>query len=200
MSDSIPIHNNKINLGSMAGVAVYADSMPPPTADPDGRSGWYFAKTGGAEKFNYYFYSQGSHAMTVADLEDVFFVGSINHWDSSQSCPFVVVYTKPTGNGDAGAWYHSRRAYAMASNAQITLGLKTQFSISSSPQPKFPYQHILLSNAITTGDFADDEEIYTISVQSDSASHNDTKILISNVGWRSSINNIVVNPNIKLVA
>ena len=55
-SDGIPIHNNKINASSAEGVAVYADSSPAPTGDPNGRKGWYFKKTSGAEKFNYYLY------------------------------------------------------------------------------------------------------------------------------------------------
>lgn len=198
-SDGIPIHNNKINVGSANGIAVYADSLPAPTGDPDGRPGWYFAKTTGTEKFNYYFYSQGSHPLTVADLDDVFFVGSVNHWSNEYSAPYVVVYTKPTGVGDAGAWYHSRRAYAVHS-PEIVLGMKVQFSTHREPTPRFPYQHIVLSKITDTGDFEDDEEILTISVQSESTAHNDTKILISHVGWRGTVNNVSVNPNIKLVA
>ena len=199
-SDGIPIHQNKINVGSANGVAAYADSSPAPIADPDGKTGWYFAKTGGTEKFNYYFYSEGSHPITVQNLQDVFFVGSVNHWDSATSAPFVVVYTKPTGVGDAGAWFHSKRAFTITTLDNIVLGKKTQFSTHPIPSPKFPYQHIQLSNIVTSGDYADAEEILTISVQSDSGAHDDTSILISHVGWKGIMNGVVVNPNIILKA
>ena len=62
-------HNGFVKLGSVASASVYADSLPIPTADNNSRDGWLFTKTAGAEKFNYYIYGQGSHPITLSQLQ-----------------------------------------------------------------------------------------------------------------------------------
>jgi hypothetical protein len=198
-ANGIPIHNNKILLTSADGVAMYADSLPIPVGEPNNRDGWYFIKTAGAEKFNYYFYSQGSHAVTLADLEQTFFVGAIDNWVTTASCPFITVYTKPLGDGqDAAAWYRTKQIYTIRASANINLGEKTQFTTGSTPNLIFPYPQVKLNNIIIEGLNNPNEEILTMAVHSDSSSAVTTKILISQMGWKHQDH--VHSTCIKLVA
>tara|TARA_R110002096_G_scaffold219640_1_gene407989 strand:+ start:1099 stop:1743 length:645 start_codon:yes stop_codon:yes gene_type:complete len=199
-SDGQPIHNNKINASSAEGMAVYADSMPAPTGDPNGRKGWYFKKTTGAEKFNYYLYAEGSRAVRLQDVKEYFFVGSIDTWTNGASAPFIVVYTKMLGDGnDAGAWYRSKIHYAIhSSSALVQLGIKSQFSTVTNTSTKFPYSQNHLSVVGGEGPRAPTEEILTMSVQSDSGAVDDTTILITNFGY--TLHNRSEDVNIILIA
>jgi len=190
-------HNGFVKLNG-SGPSVYADSMPPPIDDPDGRAGWLFEKSSGAEKFNYYCYSQGSKAITLGHLRSVHFSGAVDNYVSNASVPFFVVYTKPTGVGDAGLWYHSKVAYAISNVADIQLGELCYFYGGEKPTDiTSSYRHIFLNNIIIEGDALPAEEILYMSVHSDSGAADTTKILISDMGFETNNGNI--KRNIKLV-
>jgi hypothetical protein len=194
---------NSINNGTVkltgSGASVYADSSPIPTADINDRDGWLFTKTSGAEKFNYYFYGQGNNAITLSHLNNVFFTGSIDNYISGASAPFVVIYTKPTGIGDAGAWYHSKVAYALHNTEDIQIGEMCLFRcIGEVEDIPITYRQVRLLTKITTGTALGNEEILTISIQSDSGSADTTQILISNVGFQAQRGNDKISRNIKL--
>lgn len=192
------IHNGFVKLTG-SGASVYADTLPIPTADTNDREGWLFTKTAGAEKFNYYIYGQGSHPITLKNLHNVFFTGAVDDYQNGSSVPFVVVYTKPTGAGDAGAWYHSRISYSLNTNHRnnIQLGEICFFKCINEPK-NIPttYRHIHLSNKQVTGDGEETEEILTISIHSDSAAANSTQILIQDGGYQTHDDRI--SRNIKL--
>ena len=170
-----------------SGSAVYADSLPIPTADP----------STGAEKFNYYMYSQGSLPITLGHLNSVFFTGSIDNYVSGASVPFVVIYTKPTGIGDAGLWYHSKVAYTIHNTVDIQLGELCYFYGGVKPSHiTSSYRQILLNNKIVEGDALDAEEILYISFHSDSSAADTTRILIADMGFETHLGKI--KRNIKL--
>lgn len=174
--------NNNILLTSSSGVGVYADSMPVPTADINNRPGWLFKKTAGVEKFNYYYYSQGSHAITLGDIKSLSSNLVIDTWTNGQSAPFFVVYTKPTGVGDAGAWYHSKRAYALEASKKILLG--ESINVYAIAEPVYTYncdRDVKLGAIVDTGTPLDSEEILTISLHSDSSSAVNTQILVKSL-------------------
>jgi hypothetical protein len=178
------IPNNNILLTSESGIGVYADSSPVPTADINNRQGWLFKKTvAGTGKFNYYYYSQGSHAITLGDIKSLISNLTIDHWTDIQSAPFFVVYTKPTGVGDAGAWYHSRRAYSLEATNKILLGESINMYAISEPNYTYNDQRLVKCGGIvTTGTALDSEEILTISLHSDSGAAVNTQILVRSLG------------------
>jgi len=191
-------HNGFVKLTG-SGSSIYADSLPPPTSDPDGRDGWLYQKTSGAEKFNYYFYSQGSSAFNLSHIKSLFFTGSVDNWVSIGSAPFIVIYTKPTGSGDAGAWYHSKVAYTISASSDIQLGELSYFYAGLKPTHiTSSYRHILLNNKVITGDALPSEEVLTIAVHSDSSAANSTRILITDMGFQTHLSKIT--RNIKLIA
>jgi len=183
-SDGIPIHNSKVVVTSVDGVAVYADSMPVPVSDPNNRKGWYFAKTAGAEKFNYYYYGQGNRALRLQDVKEYYFVGAVYTYANHASIPFINIYTKPLGDGqDAGAWYRTKITYYPSTSTLIQLGIKCQFSSLATTGTRFPYSQHHLNVVLVNGPNAQSEEILTMSVQSDSSADNGARILISHVGY-----------------
>jgi len=183
-SDGIPIHNSKVLVSSASGVAVYAGSLPVPVSDPNNRKGWYYAKTAGAEKFNYYYYGEGSRPIQLREVKEYYFVGAVDTYVNHSSLPFLIVYTKPLGDGqDGGSWYRTRIIYSLPTSELIQLGIKAQFSSVANTGTRFPYAQKHLSTVLVTGPNNPAEEILTMSVHSDSAADNGAKILISHVGY-----------------
>ena len=197
-NNTLPITNGRVNLTSTAGAAVYAGTLPAPIADPNGREGWLYTKTGGAEKLNYFFYAQGALPVTLNSLENVFFVATVDNWTDSKNVPFIVVYTKPLFDGqDGGAWYRTKRTFSIPNNVQLTVGMATQFSMVNSPTPRFPFEQITLSSSTVVGPNLLNEELLTISVHTDSSAANDISVLISYLGWKERGGHIT-NPNFLL--
>jgi len=197
---NIEVYNGKVSLSSANGMAVYADSSPAPTMDADGRDGWLFTKTvADASKFNYYFYSEGNKAVTLNQIHSLCANISMDTYPSSTSTPFFIIYTKPTGVGDAGAWYHSRIIYTLDANETILLGEDIEiYSIHSQANHHQNKRPVSFNTKIVDGDGASTEEIYTISIHSDSASLASTQILVTSVGFSIKQNNKIINRRISL--
>ena len=173
---------NYILSTSASAASVYGTETAP-IADINNRAGWLFKKAAAdTAKFNYFYYGQGSHAITLGDIKSLCSNVVIDTWTNGQSVPFFVVYTKPTGVGDAGAWYHSKRAYTLEASKKILLG--ESINIYAISEPVYTYncdRDVKLGAIIDTGTPLDSEEILTISLHSDSASPINTQILIKSL-------------------
>ena len=185
--NNVILQNDKVKLSSSGGVAVIADSSPSPTADDNDREGWLFHKTiEGSDKFNFYIYGNTatSHQWTMGDLKSVSMTCSVDTWSNSASVPFIVVYSVPTGSGDAGAWYHSKRTYSInTSNHKILCGEHINLYCMSKPELKNDNRYIELETYSSEGDNLDTEAILAVSLHSDSGSAINTKILVSHAGY-----------------
>lgn len=196
---NIEIFNGKVSLSSPAGITV-AGGEQAPVADADGRGGWLFTKTvAGTAKFNYYFYGQGNKAVTLGELVSVCADVTIDNYQDFTSIPFFVIYTKLTGVGDAGAWYHSRIIYTMDPNETIMLGEGIEmYSINQQANHHQNKRPVSFNSKIVDGDGADNEEIYTITIHSDSSAPASTQILVNSVGFSIKQNDKVINRRICL--
>lgn len=189
-------YTGKIKLMG-SGASVYADSSPAPTSDNDDREGWLFTKTStGSGKFNYYYYSEGNQALTLADLKNLKANVSIDDYQNSSSLPHFVVYTKMTGTGDAGSWYKSRVAYSISSGEKILPGERIEMWAKSKPESITQERQVEFNTVTTTGTGAETEEIMTIALSSDSAGAMNTKILVESMGAEFTDN---IKVNYKLV-
>tara|TARA_R110001592_G_scaffold278042_2_gene545300 strand:+ start:215 stop:826 length:612 start_codon:yes stop_codon:yes gene_type:complete len=169
---SIPNFQSK--LGTTGSMSIQADSLPTAIADADGRTGWFYEKNvGGADrKLNWYFYSGANETLKIKDVLSMSFLGSIDKWTKvSNQAPFFVLYTKMTGDGDAGAWYHSKHAYALNVNSQlIRAGERCQFYCLAKPVKKhFDARLIEFSTRIDTGAYDINNEVLALSLHTDSA-------------------------------
>ena len=116
--------------------AVPADGTPP-LADPTGQTaGWYYKNSNDiSDKINWYYAANSNPAitMTLTNFTAQYAVIDVR----AGGAPFFVVYTKPTGTGDAGGWYKSRLVYSVP-------GLDLSAHIGST---------IFLHWGVDTGDF-----------------------------------------------
>jgi len=165
--------NFQYRLGSAGATAIQADSQPVAMADNDGRPGWLYTKTAaGSEKFNWYYYSGQHETMTMKDIGSMSFLGSIDTWSNqTNEAPFFTVYTKMKLDGsDAGSWYHSRHAYVLHKESQlIRAGEKCAFYALEEPMNEYGgARKIPFRTRVDTGDYDPDDEVYLISLQSDS--------------------------------
>tara|TARA_R110002126_G_scaffold31122_3_gene100724 strand:+ start:1251 stop:2015 length:765 start_codon:yes stop_codon:yes gene_type:complete len=180
------VNNDLVSVSSAGGISVYADSNPAPTLDNDTRKGWLWEKTVvGLDKFNYYLYASthSSHQFTMGDLTTTHFTGSHDNISVSNYTTFVIVYSKPTGVGDAGAFYHSRRTYSYPLSAKVVSGEQFNFYVGVKPVLPNKNRYIELSTVATAGDNLDTEEILFITLHTDTTSAVGTKTLISSAGY-----------------
>ena len=192
--------NAQVKVDSPSGMAVYADSNPPPMADMNGRDGWLFSKNSVSNgKFNYYMWAQGSQAITLSRVDSIAFRASIDTYTNISSVPFLTIYTKPTGVGDAGAFYHSRITYTVTNTPLISLGESCVFYAESLPLHSEEYRDIPLHNKIVTGDGLPTEEILYVTIHSDSGAANNTQILISDFSFKTN-HSTAVDLRLRLVA
>tara|TARA_R110000796_G_scaffold70875_7_gene160894 strand:- start:1842 stop:2474 length:633 start_codon:yes stop_codon:yes gene_type:complete len=176
--------NDKIKLGSAAALTVYPDETPP-TIDDNDREGFLFSKVSASDKFNYYIYGNTatSHQWTMGDLKSVSMTCSVDTWSNSASIPYIVIYSAPTGIGDA-SWYHSKRTYSInTSNHKILCGEHINLYCMSKPELKNDNRYIELETYSSEGDNLDTEVILAVSLHSDSGSAINTKILVSHAGY-----------------
>ena len=184
-------YNAQVKRTTASGAAVYADSNPIPIQDTNGRDGWLFQKTvAGTSKFNYYVWAQGNQPLTLSDIHNIFFTGSVDSYSNGASVPFIVVYTKLQASGNAGSFYHSSISYSMINTETILLGETVQFHTHGRPDSKLGYRPVPLNDKIVNGDGLPSEEIYAISIHSDSGAAINTSILITDCGFTSNSKNL----------
>lgn len=193
--------NDKVSLSSPNGIAVCADTSPSPTLDTqDLRNGWLYHKIAtNTNKFNYYFYGNtgSSYQYTLGDLKSVNFTASVDNYSSIASCPFIVVYSKPTGSNDSQVWYHSKRVFTININTTpIVVGEQVNFYSGEKIIMNNNNRYVELSIVLSEGDNLDTEEILYITLHSDSSAPINTKILTTHIGY--NLKNEIIR-NIKLV-
>lgn len=161
--------------------SVVADACGPMTM-PAGHNdfGWYYknnasATTVGGRKINWYVAPATSQS-TVGDLHTLYYTAQIL---SKEYLPFIVVYTKPTGSGDAASWYKSKRVYSFEGNSpqikfnrncqlcmELVSGTKTACLIDGLQQLDLVVDETNID--VNKGAFDASEEILAISLQTDS--------------------------------
>jgi len=165
--------------------SVVADACGPMTM-PAGRNdyGWYYknnatAATVNGRKINWYV-AAATAGSTVGDLQTLYYTAQILNKDY---LPYIVVYTKATGSGDAASWYKSKRVFSFEGNSsQIKFNRYCQLSMELVSGTKSAcliegLEHLDLSVDLTNTDinkgaFGPTEQILAISLHTDSAATN----------------------------
>ena len=177
-------HDDQVKSTS-AGIASVIGGEEAPIDDDNGREGWGFNKIAvGASKFNWYFYGAGNTLTTIGDLKSISCIISIDAYSAVNSLPFLIVYSKPTGVGDA-SWYKSSITYQLSAGEKIHLGEEIQAWSGVKPT-KQSDRRMVEFNAVSTNTLGVDtsiEELYSIAIHSDSGSAVGTKMLVKQVGF-----------------
>tara|TARA_R110000787_G_scaffold153082_3_gene266970 strand:- start:1023 stop:1625 length:603 start_codon:yes stop_codon:yes gene_type:complete len=184
---NIPISNGQYKVGTAEQIAIAAGEQNP-VADNNGREGWLFIKAAAdSAKFNYHLYSDGTMPIILGNLTHLYSNISLETLVANSSKPWITIYTKPQGFGDAGPPtfpYHSKIDYHMPTNFNCQLGeMITIHTHRQTIDENFGYRKCWLSNRQVAGDALDTEEIWYIVIQSDSGSAINTQILVSQFGF-----------------
>ncbi len=156
--------------------------------DPNGKAGWYFKNSQVSKKINWYFYAPAPS--TLEFKSDLSFGYALLQFNSVVSLPFFSLYSKPKGDGnDFANWYRSRWSF---SNYSITPLLNTLYLVyfGSTPPaslyPGVPRIQLTLDNISSVGPKLDNEEILTLSMNTNSvALINTVEFNCRNLGYKS---------------
>lgn len=163
----------QVLLTSTNGIAVKADTTLTVQDDPEKREGWNCINPVSSTKLNLYYFSGSNEIITLGQLSSVYFKGFINVYTEFSSLPFINVYTKPTGSGDAAPWYHSRITYEYDNDNTIGIGEECVFFGKGTPSTEFNNRKIQLNNVVVDGEGLDAEEILYITVSTNSSATQD---------------------------
>jgi hypothetical protein len=177
----------QVLLTSTNGIAVKADTSLTVQDDPEKREGWNCINSVSSTKLNLYYFSGSNEIITLGQLSSVYFKGFINVFTEFSSLPFINVYTKPTGSGDAQPWYHSRITYEYNNDNTIGIGEECVFFGKETPSTEFNNRKIQLNNVIVVGEGLDAEEILYITVSTNSGATQDAvNTTLNIVGFNTS--------------
>jgi hypothetical protein len=164
---------SQVLLTSAGGTAVKADTTALVQNDPENREGWNIVNNVSGTKFNFYFFGGANEVITLGQVQSVYWKGFVNVNTEFSSMPFIHIYTKPTGSGDAGAFYHSKITYEYNNDNTIGIGEECVFYGKATPSTLFNNRKVALNNVITEGDGDDGEEVLYMVVASNSIATQD---------------------------
>jgi hypothetical protein len=163
----------QVLLTSAGGTAVKADTDCTVQEDPEHRVGWNLTNDVGGTKFNLYYFNGTQEVITLGSITSIYARAFINVNSENPSIPFFHIYTKPTGIGDAGPWYHSKIDYTYDFTNIIGIGEECIFYSIEPPTNSFSNRQVQFKNKTVTGDGEDDEEILYMAFSSDSGATQD---------------------------
>ena len=175
-----------VKIGTPGAASVQGGEAPG-IVDVNARPGWAFIKNAESVadlKINWYMWNGTYENVQLKHMKSLFILGCIDTWTNVENeVFFIVVHTKMTGSGDAGAWFHSRHAYVIDKpNHTVQPGERCLFHTLETPTLTFDgARHIPLQKRIDTGVFDPDNEILVISVHTDSAASS-VGVLVESMG------------------
>tara|TARA_R110000823_G_scaffold146289_1_gene276540 strand:+ start:208 stop:912 length:705 start_codon:yes stop_codon:yes gene_type:complete len=178
----------QVKLGTTeAGVVQGGEGAGMIAADPNDRLGWLFTKDiAGTGKFNYWFYGEGNQALTLDDLTNLNAIITVDTYTNGQSLPFFNIYTKSQGAGDAGPPafpYHSKLTYGLSAEQHIVLGESIQAWSIVKPINHPGKRFVEFNTKTVEGTGLGTEEIWYITIHTDSTAPLATQILVQEIGY-----------------
>tara|TARA_R110001606_G_scaffold30054_1_gene93346 strand:- start:12 stop:1589 length:1578 start_codon:yes stop_codon:yes gene_type:complete len=160
----------QVLLDSSAATAVLADSTISAEIDPEGRGGWCFANSVAGSKYNLYYFNGAEEPLALGDVSSVYSKMYIDQKPDNSVMPLFQIYTKPTGVGDAGPFYHSRITYRYdASDGVVGIGESMIFYAINEPKKAWSERKMQFTSKSVLGDGLPDEEVLYMVVGSNSA-------------------------------
>ena len=163
--------------------------------------GWYFINSVASRKIDWYF--APDYNMTVADVRGLYMNYLNITTTSNDNCPFITIYTKPTGTNDyAPGFYHSSNTFVPTFTPIAGTPYCSFMNISGTQQNPFPYGHVLGAMAQSTvnnprGEYLPTEQVLAVTVGTNSLSPlNQVNFIMSKVGICLAQGNqeLILNP------
>ena len=159
---------SQVLLSGPGGILIKADSTCVVRSDPENRKGWNCVNEGASTKFNFYFFGGLREIVTLGEVGSIYWKGFINVKTETESMPYIQIYTKPTGVGDAGLFYHSSIIYQYDNDNTIGIGEECVYYAKAVPTTLFNNRKVAFNNVTVLGDGLDTEEILYMTLHSDS--------------------------------
>tara|TARA_R110000803_G_scaffold4137_4_gene14177 strand:- start:6349 stop:7047 length:699 start_codon:yes stop_codon:yes gene_type:complete len=176
----------QVKLGTAEAAAVQGGEAIP-IADPNERLGWLFQKpVADTTKFNYFFYGEGNQALTLDDLTTLNAIITVDTYTNPDSLVFFNIYTKSQGAGDVGPPafpYHSRLTYGLSAGQHVVLGESIQAWSIVKPINHPGKRFVEFNTKSVLGTGLGTEEIWYITLHTDSAAPLNTQILVEEIGY-----------------
>ena len=187
INKKIPSNRGKVVVNLANHAPLWADSAPAPVIDSNKRDGWYYTNTSTGNKANIYFFAGTQETLELQHIRSIWAKVAIDNYSATNVLPFFNVYTKPTGTGDAQAWYHSRFTYQMAADVDIGIGEEVIIHSHFTPSISYDNRTIPMPVIAIEGDESLEQEVLYITIHTDSgAAAGDVKILFQNLGFVAS--------------
>ena len=177
----------QVLLDTSGATAVLADSTITPVQDPERRPGWCFTNTSAGTKYNLYYFNGAEELITLGDVSSVYTKMFIDQKPDNSVMPFFQIYTKPTGVGDAGPFYHSRITYEYdASDGVVGIGESMIFYAINEPKKAWSERKLQFTSKSVLGDGLPAEEVlYMVVGSSTGATTGGVRHCISLLGFNS---------------
>ena len=191
----------QVLLDSSAATAVLADSTISAEVDPEGRGGWCFTNSVAGSKYNLYYFNGAEELITLGDVSSVYTKMYIDQRPDISVMPFFNIYTKPTGIGDAGPFFHSRITYEMnASDGVVGIGESMIFYAINEPKKAWSERKLQFTTKSVLGDgLADEEVLYMVVGSNSGATTGGVRHCVNMAGFNSG-SGIQRNLNLKTSA
>jgi hypothetical protein len=177
----------QVLLDTSGATAVLADSTITPVQDPERRPGWCFTNTSAGTKYNLYYFNGAEELITLGDVSSVYTKMFIDQKPDNSVMPFFQIYTKPTGVGDAGPFYHSRITYEYdASDGVVGIGESMIFYAINEPKKAWSERKLQFTSKSVLGDGLPAEEVlYMVVGSSTGATTGGVRHCVSLLGFNS---------------
>ena len=171
-SETPAIDNNRLLLNTDSNVVADSSLLPVKDIRASPVGGWY-VNNNGADKFNFYYYGKTNlpEVHTLAELKYLYCLVDIINGGNM----YFSVYTQRQNDGnDAGSWYRSRINYIINGTGSTTETGISLMTVNLKEEPVDIFDSVkrvecLKENFSSVGPQQDDEELLTISLQSDSS-------------------------------
>ena len=188
-SETPAIDNNRVLINTDPNVVADSSLLPVKDIRPAPVSGWYVNNAGVGDKFNFYYYGKTNlpEVHTFGELKYLYCLSEIINGGNV----FFSVYTQRQNDGnDAGSWYRSRHNYVINGTGSTTeTGIRMLY-VNLKEEPSDIFDSVgriqCTKEAFSSlGPQLDDEEILTISLQSDSSEGaGQVEYVIQNFGFK----------------
>jgi len=180
---------------------VISDSTGTFSRDVNEREGWHYLNTSLGNKFNLYYFDGTQETIKLGEIKSVWSRLTIDNFQlQASNIPHFVIYTKPTGVGDAGAFYHSRICYEYNNDEHIGIGEECVFYGLQEPEESMDNRKVRLNLKQVLGDGESSEEVLFITLQSNSgATGGQVQCLISDLGFQAEKNGVKIHRSLKLI-
>jgi hypothetical protein len=182
--NTIEQYTDQVKIGSAGALAMYPDETVP-VVDDNARPGWSFVKSAEGEKINWFYYGAGNTFTTFGNVRSLSSLITLDAYNNTKSLPFFIVYTKPTGVDDY-SWYKSSILYQLSpgENIQLGEGIQAWSGIRPKKQSNLRQVEFNVKSINTLGNNIDIEELYSISIHTESSSAiGDNRLLVTQVGF-----------------